>query len=221
MSPLNIPEKLFILTIDDHNSRIDVSIRTTLRYGLAGAVLAELALANRIELHDGRLALMDSGPAGNEFLEEFLAQIKSEKKPHKLSRWVDSFGRKQIVDQIAERLAEQRVITLENKKYLWIIPYDAYPQLDASAKYWLKQHLRGIVLAGEKSEPADIALLSLLRSCGFIRLLFTWDERRYANKKVKALVNGEIFGKAVAELLSEIDEAAAAAAVAAASAAIG
>jgi hypothetical protein len=80
---------------------------------------------------------------------------------------------------------------------------------DASAKYWVKQHLRGIILAGEKGETSDVALLSLLKACQLLRLVFTHDERKSASKKVDVLVQGEIFGDAVEKLLSEIGAAAA------------
>lgn len=43
---LNIPERLFILSIDDQRGAVVSSARISLRYGLAGALLAELALVN-------------------------------------------------------------------------------------------------------------------------------------------------------------------------------
>ena len=110
---------------------------------------------------------------------------------------------------MAERLAQRNVIAIEKKQYLWITPYEVYPQVDASAKYWVKQQLRGIVLAGQKAEAHDIALLSLLRACRLLRLVFTRDERKYAGKKVETLVTGEVFGEAVADFLAEIESAAA------------
>jgi Golgi phosphoprotein 3 len=217
MTNLNIPEKLFILSIDDERSSIVVSIEMNLRYGLAGAALAELALANKIHLADGRLALTDPTPIGDTLFDDILTMIAAEQKLRKLSHWINVFGRKQTVKQVAERLAEHKVIAIKKKRYLWIIPYEVYPQVDTSAKYWVKQHLRGIVLAGEQAEAADIALLSLLKACRLLRQVFTRDERKAAGKKVDAMVKGEIFGEAVAKLLAEIEAAAAAAAVAASS----
>ena len=44
-------------------------------------------------------------------------------------------------------------------------------------------------------------LLSLLKACGLLRFVFTRDERKFADKKVDELVQGEVFGEAVAKLL--------------------
>jgi hypothetical protein len=215
MVSFTIPEKLFILNIDDKQGAIAVSAKTMLRYGSAGSVLAELALRNKIQLRKSRLILEDATPTGDSLLDEILELIVGEQKPRKLVRWVDAIGNKQIDKRVAIRLAERNVIRIEKKRFLWIIPYEIYPQVDASAKYWVKQHLRSVVLAGEKADASDIALLSMLKACRLLRLLFTRDERKFANKKVDALVHGEVIGETVARLLAEI-EAAEIAAVAAA-----
>lgn len=210
MSNLNIPEKLFILAIDDNQGAVASSVKSTLCYGLAGGLLAELALANKIQLVDNRLAVVDSASMPDPLLHATLATIAAEKKNRKLGRWVEVIGSKKIVKQVAARLAEHGVITIEEKRIFWIIPNEVYPQKDASVKYWVKEHLRSIVLAGGQAEPADIALLSLLTACDMLRLVFTRDERKAAGKKVSALVKGEIFGEAVAQLLKDIETATAA-----------
>lgn len=214
----NIPEKLLILSIDDDKGTLAVPEKSALGFGLAGALLAELALSNKIQLQGGRLVLSDPTPAGEAVLDETLLEISAEKKPRKLSRWIDTIGSKRVIRRVAEILAERNVIRIEKKRYLWIIPYEIYPQVDASAKYWIKQHLRSVVLAGEKAEAPDVALLSLLKACDMLRLLFTRDERKYASKKVDDFVRGEVFGEAVAELLAEIEAAAVVAVVVATSA---
>ena len=218
MSNLNIPEKLFILTIDDDQGAVASFAKPALRYGLAGALLAELALASKIQLVDGRLAVVDAASLGDPLLHATLAMIAASKKPRKLGRWIEIIGDKKAVKKVAERMAEHGVITIEKKRFLWIIPNEVYPQKDASVKYWVKEHLRGVVLAGEQAEPADIALLSLLTACNMLRLVFTRDERKAASKKIDVMAKGEVFGEAVAQLLRDIETAAAAAVIVAAAA---
>jgi hypothetical protein len=79
---------------------------------------------------------------------------------------------------------------------------------DASAKYWVKQHLREITLGGVAPESRELALLSLIDACRLLNLVFTKDERKAASRKVEELVKGEPFGEAVAKTLEEIEMAA-------------
>lgn len=214
-STLTLPQKLFILAIDDEKGTLSYADRSNFGYSLAGAVLAELALRGKIRLEDGRLLMADPIPPGDPALDRAMNLILAEKKPRKLQRWIEKLGGGQTLELIAEQLAARNVIRIEEKRFLWVIPYETYPQVDASAKYWLKQHLRGVVLAGEAAEPADVILLNLLRACDLLRLVFTRDERKAAARKVQEMVKGEVFGEAVAQLIKEIEAAAAAAAVAA------
>lgn len=207
---LTIPEKLFILAIDDDRGAVAPFVKDSLGYGLAGGLLAELALAKKIQLVEGRLAIVDAAALPEPLLHGTLAIIAAEKKPRKLGWWLDKIGSNKIEKHVAAKLAEMNVITLEEKRVLWIIPNELYPQKDASVKYWVKEHLRSVVLTGEKAEPADVALLSLLAACDMLRLVFTRDERKAASKKVKAIAKGEVFGEAVAQLLQDIESSAAA-----------
>jgi hypothetical protein len=198
---LPIPEELLTLAIDDNEGAVSASIKTTLRFGLAGAFLAELVQANKIQMAEDRLTLASSKPTGDPLCDDILAMITADNKPHKLGHWIQAIGSKLTIKQMALRLVDRKVIEIEKKQYAWVIPYPVLPQGQASAKYLLKQHLRGIILAGELASPADIVLFSLLKSCGLLRALFTQDERKLAEKKVGGLVQGEVFGEAVAKVV--------------------
>ena len=66
------------------------------------------------------------------------------------------------------------------------------------------------MLGGDKPEPHTIALLSLLRACQLLDLVFTKDERKAAGQKIDALASVDLFGEAVAETVAAVDNAAAA-----------
>ena len=200
---LPVPEELLILAIDDNGSVVPTPGKTILHYGLAAAFLADLVLAKKIQLADDRLTVSNTAPTGDTLFDDILAMIAAEKKPRKLNRWIQALGGKLTTKQVALRLVERKVIVIDKKNYSWVIPFPAFPQGQTSAKYLVKQHVREVVLAGEPASPADITLLSLLKVCRLLRLVFTRDERKSADKKVDALVKDEIFGQAVAALLEE------------------
>lgn len=212
---LTISEKLFLLSIDDGRGKVTSFVSSSLRYGLAGAVLAELALLGNVAVEDKVLKLVDYSPIGNDLFDEVLIRISQEKRLHKPGFWVNVLASRKLQKQIAEQLEAKNILRIEEKRYFWVIPYELYPQQDASAKYWVKQQLRSVVLAGDRSQPDIVVLLSLLKACSLLNLVFTRDERKSAGKRVDALVKGEVFGDVVAETIEEIETAAAAATMAA------
>ena len=203
---LTIPEKLFILTIDDQGM-VAKSVKTALQRGLAAARLAELALANKIKLDNDRLAFSDAAPTGDPLFDEILVMLTTEKKPHKLNFWVQAIAEKGTIKQMASRLVERNVIVIEKKHYGWVNPFKGFPRVNASAKYSIKQHLRGILLAGAKAEAPDIALLMLLKAGRLLPLVLTRDERKSANKKMAALMEVEVLGESMSKLLKKIETA--------------
>lgn len=204
---LNLPEEFFLLSIDDNKGKIIAEVSDGLELGLAGALLAELALQDRIGLKDKRLVVTNPAPTGDGALDEALEAIGKEKRLRKISWWLSKLAGQGLSETISERLVKRNILKIEHKRYLWVIPYDVFPQLDASAKYWVKHHLRRAVLAGGEATPGIIALLSLLKASRLLDLVFTRDEKKVARRKVEALVASEPFGAALAETIEDIEAA--------------
>lgn len=175
VAQLTLFEELFLVCINDATSELAGSAVSYLPYGLAGAILAEIALSAR---------------------------------PRKLTHWIVAIGARPNRKRIAQRLEAKHVLRVEKKHFLFVIPYDAYPERDASAKFWVKQALRGAVLGGEKPEPRTVALLGVLRACRLLDLVFTKDERKAAARRIDTLAGTDLFGEAVAATLSAVDDAA-------------
>ena len=117
-------------------------------------------------------------------------------------------GSKKIARRIFRDLTDKGVMRSEDQRNVWVVPYEGNPRLNASAKYWLKSRLRSVVLAGEEPELRIVLLLSLLRGCRLLNLVFTRDERFEAGRQLGELVKGEMIGKSVAYVIKKIETAA-------------
>jgi Golgi phosphoprotein 3 len=214
---LNLPEELFLLSISDDKGTVHSSAKDILGYGLAGALLADLALEGKLVLDEKkRLVVLDATPTGDSILDEALERIQDSPKKKNAQYWVDALSGKikKFQKRMAEKLVEKGIVAVEERRLLWIIPYEAYPQQDASAKYWIKQSLRTLVLAGEKPEAHTLALLSLVKACRLLDFIFTRDERKAARKYIDQLLKSEVFGPAVTQVIEDIESAASAAVIA-------
>jgi hypothetical protein len=204
---LNLAEELFVLALDEDEGWIVESALDTLRYGLAAALLADLALRNRILVEDGRLHVRNTEPVGDELLDAALKRLTDADRPRRVKYWLSALSFRKLPKQVAERLVACGVLQRDDRRYVMVTPCAESPEPDAPAKYWIKQGLRSAVLTTAKAERHSIVLLSLMQGCRLLNLVFTKDERRTAGKRVKDLVQGEDFGEAVAQTLADIEAA--------------
>jgi len=215
----SIAEELFLLSVHEKKHSLSFSSNYEVDYALAGALLAELLLLEKIKINEeGRVEISPEAEADDPLLAIIWKKIKKEKRPRKINYWIRLFGQdqKKVKDQIIENLIQKNVIAVKNKKFLWI-PYKEYTQQDTTAKFFSKEMLRLVVFAKEKSGDHSIILLSLVRACDLLDHLFTIDEIAAAKTRVNELVKNEILGNSVMATIQKISDAAAIAVLAASS----
>jgi Golgi phosphoprotein 3 len=215
---LNLMEELFLLSLCEKGEKGRVKFSDLdLRYGLAGAALAELSLKGKIEWDDKqRLRVIDTTASPDKLLNEFLLAVQSSKKPRSLAEWINVLGdTKKLRSRLIASLVAKKNLQEKADRYLWVIPTKVYAQVNASAKFQVKERLRGIVLAGQKPDEYAVALLSLVRACGLLEHVFTVDEIKLARKRVDTLVQAETIGATVTEVIETISAATTAAVLAA------
>lgn len=205
---LTISEQLFLVSIDDDRGQITSYISDSLKYGLAGALLAELALREKIALKGKKFVIKDKNPTGDKLLDDVLVRLIEGDRAHKPTYWVNALASRKLLKQVAGQLVTKNIIYIDEKRYFGVRPDEAHPEMDAPAKYWVKHHLRSVVLANEKAPPQTIILLGLLKACRLLYLIFTRDEQSAARKKVDPLVKGEEFRKVVARTIANVEAAA-------------
>jgi Golgi phosphoprotein 3 len=202
-----LAEQLFLLAIDDIHGITASGIDEELHNGLAGGVLADLVIQSKLASKEKRLVIINKTPTGDDLLDDILETITTAKKPHQAGQWISALASKNLNTRIAEHLVDKNILRVEEKRYLWALPFQVYQQQNASAKYWLKQHYRAVVLAGEKAEMQDVALLCLLKASNLLKMVFTKDERKWAQKTAKVMAAGDIFSLPVAQALADIEAA--------------
>jgi Golgi phosphoprotein 3 len=216
---LTLPQELYLLALHEEKGRVPASLSTSLHYGLGGAILAELILQGKVGLDDKRKAVVVNNGMFNEddLLNEGLERIQASGRHHRATYWISTFSDyiKKLEKRLANRLGEQGVLRKGEKRFLGVVPYEAYPAQDASARFWIKQHLRSVVLGGEAADAHTAALLSLVWACGLLGRVFTRDELKTARRQIEALRHGEAIGEAEQQVIETIEAATSAAITAA------
>jgi hypothetical protein len=200
-------EELYLLSIHEDKGTVIASAAHGLQFGLAGAILVELAIQGKITITENhRVGLVDTEPLGDEILDEVIETIRTSEKDRKFGYWIDEFSQKpeKFRRRLAERLVQKGLVGQEEDHLVWIVPSPNFPDVEASTKYVIKSHLRSIVLACEAAELRDIALMNLVKACGLSFLVFLRDERKLAARRIHELMVGEAMKNTQAQAIEEI-----------------
>lgn len=201
-------EEFPLLSIHEDKGSFIRSAMDQVKLGLGGAILAELALLGKIKANDKhRLELGDDSPVEDDLLGETLEILKGSEKARKFNYWINHLNQKfqNLPQEIVARLINKEVVMQEEEHLLWVIPSPLKAESNASTKYWLIRRLRGIVLAQEEAQPRDIALLSLIKACGLLDLVFLRDERKLAARAINELVVSRAMNDPIIQTIQEIE----------------
>lgn len=203
-------EELFLLAFHEDKGKLIPWATENLPVGLAGAILAELALNDRLRVEENhRLELLDASPTQDEVLDAALEKIQSSERPRKVSYWVNQLNEKpkKLFEQLEERLEAEGIFQRDESSFISLPSQNELDGQNASARYWLKRRLRGLALTDQEADLRGLALLNLVQSCDFIDLVFTRDERKIARRRIYELLVGTALSNGQAQAIEEIGRA--------------
>jgi Golgi phosphoprotein 3 (GPP34) len=200
-----IAEDLLLLLTADDTGKLAADT-TNMNLALGGALLAELALAQRVDLagHDervreGRLIVRDAGPTGDSVLDDALATVGHEegKKPQSV---VAALGKRTRV-RLYERLAEAGLLRPEKDRILGIVPTHRWPAEDAVHETAVRTGLVTALRDGVTTDARTRALVSLLLALKAVHKAVDSDSvglsKRELNASAKQIAEGDWVGRAV------------------------
>ena len=85
-----IAEALILLGTDDEKGTANIS--SSIDYGLSGAVLAELALEEKIELVDDKVTVIDDSLTDVSYFDTVIKEINDSKRKKKMDHWIRHFA---------------------------------------------------------------------------------------------------------------------------------
>jgi len=201
---IKIFEALFILALDEDEGYIVESAVEKLETALAGAVLAELALQERIEIRDNRVVVTNQVHLDHPVLDRALNEIVDDTRLRKPRYWINTLAYQKVLREIGHDLVDQGVLFRHKKRLHLAAPFGEEQAPETSLKYSVKEHLRKMILAGGQPELADQVLLSFLYYADLLRLVFTVGERKAASKQIRKLLQDSQGNDHLSETLKTI-----------------
>jgi hypothetical protein len=179
MAAPTLAEQIVLLSLDDETGRPVGRLGMAPDFGLAGALLMDLALAGRVDTDRNRLWVADSTPTWDPVADRVLAELDTPGAPGDARGAIMLLARDAPAarEALLARLVGAGVLRREESRLLWVFPDRRYPKgTGRDAAEDARARLRRLLLAEEIPEPRDALLLGLARAAGLLPLLFTAEE---------------------------------------------
>ena len=208
---LKFAEELLLLLLDNDGKSAAVP-NLSLSYALAGGVLMDLALENRIDTDLETLVLVDDTPVGDPLLDETLAEIAAS-DPRDARFWVEHTAARgeDIRERTLASLVEQGVLEARDVRVLWLFRSRRYPARDQAAKNAVKLRIMEVLFSEEIPHPRDVVIICLADTCGIFKQLLSKRELGEAAARIDQVRQLDLIGQAVSGAMRDIEMSLAAA----------
>jgi len=208
---LSIVEK-FLLLAQHPEKGWYITGDTQVVYGLIGALLMQMSLANRFKMESKKLILCTEKKSENAIFADIEMRI-AKKKPRKVKTWISSLANKSRKYRIAiqTEMMSKRLIRVEQKKFLGLIPYRRVYLVETKTRNALIHDLKRAILSKHKMDDETISLLAIINASDMHKI-FAKDraERKHIKKELKKLVKENPIANSLSQSIMEVQAAIAA-----------
>ena len=201
---ITFAEETLALLLDDRTGAFLPIGKYALEHALVGAVLMDLAFANRIDTDPGKLMIIDPTPTGNPTLDRVLDRINESGDSRNTAQWLEILSAElgeDIQQQVLDSLIERGVLERREEKFLWVFRSCRYPMIDGKMQREARQRVVGVLFSGDIPDPRDIALICIADACGLLKTVFGESELDEVSARLDQLRKMDLIGR---ELLTQL-----------------
>lgn len=170
---------------------------------LAGSVLMDLALENRIDTDLETLTLIDATPTGDRVLDPALEEISREGKTHSPQFWVERIARHadDINETVIESLVKKGIFEADTGEF-WSLSRKVshsgrYPMVHGRTGEEIKGRIIRVLFDDEIPDPRDMCIIGLVHNCGGFRAMLEPEEYEIAEKRIELFAGMDLIGRTI------------------------
>ena len=158
-TPGYVVEDLLLLLLDEGRGTFRGGDR--LRYGLAAALLSDLAQLGRVSVGLDHVRIVSAERTGHRLLDECLASVAAsgERSP---AAWIASWATDDLSERVADRLITAGTLTVRQERGLGILTLRRFTIVPPRLRITLRAYVRGVVLGEAQALPPRIAALAAI-----------------------------------------------------------
>ena len=203
---LRFVEEIILLLLRDEDGKFVPVSRLALDRAIAGGVLMDLAMENRIDTDLENLILIDANPVGDSLLDATLAEIAAGEKRN-TRFWVEHTVQRsgEIREEALSRLVERGILERQDDRFLWVFRSRRYPVIDGKAEREVKLRIMGVLFSDDIPDPRDVVIICLADVCGIFRQMFSRRELDQASARIEQVRKLDLIGQAVSQAIQDIE----------------
>ena len=205
---LRFPEELMLLMLDDENGKFARVPDRLLRYALAGGVLMDLALEDRIDTDLEKLILVSSEPLQDRLLDPTLADIAQATETHDARFWVERTARlsaEAIRHEALNRLVDRGILECRDDRFMWVFRARRYPAIDGTAEREVKLRIMEILFSDQVPLPRDVVIIGLAHACDLFRQILSDRELANVATRIDEVRQLDLIGRAMSQAILDIE----------------
>jgi len=204
-SALRFAEELILLLLDKDTGALAPVPDRSLRCALAGAVLMDLALEDRIDTDPEHLFLVDSTPVGDELLDPCLRLIARTTGTRDTAYWIDRLAEAAHADEVRrsalDRLVERGIVERETEGLFSVtrrvVRSRRYPKVDGDAGREVELRVMAVLFSEEIPAPRDVMLIALVNACGIFGRLLSPVEMAEVRNRLELICRMDLIARTV------------------------
>jgi len=203
---LTISEEVLLLFIDDERGTFIRGPDIHVELAMSGAVLMDLALANRIDTDPERLFVVDRSPLGDEVLDRLLARIAASEQEHSVEYWLNWIREDvpDIMGHFIDRLVERGILRRMEEKILWVFETRRYPVIDDREEREVKRRITSVLFSDEVPDPRDIVIIGIVNACDLLEVILHHREVEKVRERAEQLAGMDFIGQAVNRTINDV-----------------
>ena len=208
---MNISEEIVILILDWETGTFLPSLSEHHRkLVIAGAVLMDLALENRIDTDPEQLILLDPASLNDDVLDPILSEIAAATETRDATWWLDHVTHQsdEILDKLISRLREQGILSHEEDGGIFrsrvVSRLRRYPTIDGDSRDDIETRVLRTVLGDDIPDTRDTLIVALASACNVFEAMLTTEELDEARDRIELVSRLELMGRIVSDSVRSI-----------------
>ena len=203
---LRFAEEIVLLLLNDEDGRFAQAPAWSLNCAMAGGVLMDLALENRIDSDLEKLVIIDPTPVGDSLLDDTLSDIVAGGL-RDARYWVERVANRGLAirQEALSRLVERGVLESRDDRFLWVFRSRRYPAIDGEPEREVKTRIMDVLFSNEIPGPRDVVIISLAHACDIFSQLLSRSDMERAHERIEQVRKLDLIGQAMTQAIHAIE----------------